>query len=296
MEVGPSMSSIGEWQNRDRPLRSQFAKAHYYGAANLWHVVGSSLSITFALAAPIVFLSSPKQGPLLGAFAGIWIFITRLLFDPIQRHYQAKGAVAQELFDCEVLGLGWNAALAPRPADEEIRSASRAFEKSSSTMKHRNWYPTDAMLAWPISVLTCQRSNAVWARRQHNAYAILLLVLVASCGSFGIVLATYREAKLVEYLTTLAMPSLPAMLDGVEVARRQFRASASRLQFEQQIDRLLEDVVSVDLESMRKLQDQIFALRRDAPPVAGWFYKVLRPKYEADMRYAAAQRTTEGRA
>ena len=168
----PSLNEIGVAQDQERNLRRQMAKARFYTTANRWHMLGSALALVLALASPFVLLYKPNLGPLLGAVAGVWIFASRLLFEPVKKGCQTKGAAAQELFDCDVLGLPWNDSLARQLSEEEIRKASKAFRTPKRIEKHKRWYPAQVDQPWPQSVITCQRSNAVWARRQHRAYGI----------------------------------------------------------------------------------------------------------------------------
>lgn len=287
----PSLSDIGASQDLHRNLRRQEAKDHFYKAGNRWHFWGSAVAIVLALVSPLVLVFEPTWGPTLGAAAGAWIFLSRLLFEPLKQGYQEKGAAAQELFDCDVLGLPWNDALVKQPAAEEIRSASKGFNEPKSVEKHSGWYPTDADTPWPQSVIVCQRSNAVWARRQHHAYARLLILSAFVWLAFGILLSALRGATLVAYLTTIALPSLPAALDAIDAGKKHFAASNRRQDIEDKANALC-DSDNVTHADLRELQDQIFALRRDAPPVAEWFYKLHKRTYETDMRYAASENIT----
>jgi hypothetical protein len=217
--------------------------------------------------------------------------LSRIALEPAKSKLQRKGATAQELFDCGVFQLGWNDALARRVSDEEIRGASGSMKRVDRV---RDWYPTDVAIEWPRSVLVCQRSNAVWGRRQHSAYAWTLWVAATLWGIVGIVVAVLDGASLGDYLVTIGLPSLPAMLDAVEVGRSHSGDAARRELLEEQIDVLLE-TGAADERELREIQDQLFLLRRDAPLVPAWFYKLVRPGFEEDMRYAA-RRVAEGRA
>lgn len=285
----PSMHDISVSQDSNHNLRRQEAKDHFYKIGNRWHFWGTSAAIVLALASPLVLVYEPDWGPLLGAIAGVWIFMSRLLFEPLKQGYQLKGASAQEMFDCDVLGLTWNDVLIRQPSEEEIRSASKGFQDSKSTKRHCGWYPTDVDIAWPRSVITCQRSNAVWARRQHNVYGSFLLVSAFAWAIFGMVIALVQQATLAGYLTTIALPSLPAVLDAIDLSKKHFLAS-SRLQHLEDETNTMFDKNDCSHEALREIQDQIFDLRRDAPPVAGWFYWILSSTYEEDMRYAARER------
>lgn len=285
----PTLSDIGRSQDSDRNLRRQEAKDHFYTVGNRFHFWGATVAIVLALASPFVLAYKPSLGPLLGAVAGVWIFATRLGFEPLKERYQAKGAAAQELFDCDVLGLPWNDALLAEPSDEEIRIASRGYRESEALRKHCGWYPTDVELAWPKSVLTCQRSNAVWGRQQHRAYGLLLKAVAVAWALFGIVFAMIHGASLTDYLTTIALPSLPAVLDSFEMSKKHVSASGQRQHLEGKTNTLWE-TETVAIEELREIQDQIYELRRSAPPVAAWFYRAVWKRYEDAMRDAAKTR------
>lgn len=283
------MADIQSAQNDEKNLRRQVAKDHWYTAAKRWHLAGTALVLALALVSPLVLLYRPSWGPTLGAIAGAWIFASRLLLDPWKLRLQAKGAAAQEMFDCDVLGIAWNPALARQPSPEEIRNASKSIDDQKKVKKHLDWYPAKVPMAWPTSVITCQRSNAVWARRQHYGYGLFLAGAAGAWAIVGIVVAMLHEASLAEYLTTIALPSLPAMLDATELSRKHLSASSKRLELEDECNRLAADPGMVTHVSLREVQDELFVLRRDAPLVAGWFYKVVSKSYEEDMKFAAEE-------
>lgn len=279
----PPMSVIACSQEKDGNLRRQLAARHYYGQAKSMHLLGSALAVLLALASPFVLLFRPDLGPALGAVAGVWIFVSRILLEPMKLNRQLKGATAQEMFDCDVLGLPWNEALVRRLSEEEIRTASGSMK---AVDRVKSWYPANEAISWPTSVLTCQRSNAVWARRQHFGYGVFLGVAAATWLIVGILVAVADKASLAQYLTTILLPSLPAMLDAAEMARRHIQEAESRQIIEDQLGRYLREG-GANVVNMRETQDQLFELRRGAPLVSGWFYRLIRPGFEEGMRYAA---------
>src|SRR5919106_995114 len=107
-ETQPSLQEIGETQNDETSLRYQLAKAHFYTWAKILYFCGAVFTVTLALISPLVLLFAPGAGPALGAIAGGWIFVSRLVLDRYRRELQLKGATAQECFDCRVLALSWN--------------------------------------------------------------------------------------------------------------------------------------------------------------------------------------------
>lgn len=285
---GPSTAEIGRSQNTDGNLRRYAAAARYYWYAKLLHFGGRSVTVILALASPLVLLFSPDLGPALGAVAGGWLFVSRLVCEPWRQGLQLKGATAQEMFDCAVLKLEWNETVVRRLAEEEIRSASGSMKRVG---KIRDWYPTESPADWPESVLLCQRSNAVWARRQHRAYAWVLVGAAVVWWIVGVVVAVADTATLADYLVIVGLPSLPALLDAGEFARAHLVDAQRREQVEDRASALLQAGEATQ-QDLREIQDQLFELRRDAQLVPGWFYKLIRPKFEADMQYAARLATT----
>jgi hypothetical protein len=280
------MAEIRGRQASDVNVRRQVAARRYYKVAKLAHFGGFAFGVVFALAAPLVLLFAPDAGPVLGAVAGAWMFISRVGLERIKASFQLKGAKAQELFDCNVLGVGWNEALARPLSEEEIRDASKNMGKAD-----RSWYPAEVSLPWPQSVLLCQRSNANWARRQHFVFGSFLAGLAIFWSVFGVVIAMAHGASLAEYLTTIALPSLPAVLDGIEISGAHRRAGRRRQDLEDQADAWLRG--DPEPNDLRELQDQLFNLRSAAPLVPEWFYKVIKNKYELSMRYAAERLAAE---
>lgn len=279
------MASINTSQNSDLSIRTQAAKDYWYKIAQRWHFLQVSVATALALGAPLALWFAPSWGPALGAIAGAWIFIGRILVKPLESKYQLKGVAAHESFDVNIFGLLWNDGLAKKPSDEEIHSADRSYDASARAAKFADWYAVDESVQWPLSVLLCQRSNAVWARRQHSAYGTTLAVAAAAWVVAGILVSAADGASLASYLATIALPSLPGLLDAVESSQAHFDASKKRLALEAECDNLIEST-SATVETLREIQDRLFGYRRDSPLVAQWFYKLLRRRYGQDMSYA----------
>jgi len=282
----PSSRQIAMSQDSEQNIRRQLAARTVYLQGKWVYFGGASLALLLALVSPLVLVFWPDLGPLLGAVAGLWVFVSRLVFEPLRLWLQEKGARLQEMFDCDVLGLSWNDALVQQASGEEVRTASKNHAKSD---KVRGWYPDPAECAWPTSVLVCQRANAVWARRQHRGYAVAVVIAATAWFIVGVVVATTQSATLAQYLTTIALPSLPALLDASDVARGHWRAADARSLLEARTNALLDHPADVDDQDLREIQDQLYNLRAEAPLVPEWFYKAIRGGYEADMRYAADQ-------
>jgi hypothetical protein len=285
------MAVIRETQNEQESLRDRIAANHFYRNAKWIHFTGATVAILMAIASPFVLLFEPGWGPTLGAIGGLWIFVSRVVLEHLTREYKLNGAVAQERFDCRVLGFEWNDSLAGRLSDEEIRAASRSMKNAENA---RDWYPAADDHPWPQSVLICQRANTVWARRQHRTYSRVVIVGAVVWFVVGLIVAGADSASLTAYLVTILLPSLPAFLDTLELSRSHAAASGARRIVEDQTNRFL-DNGDATYSDLREIQDQMFNLRRDAPLVPQWFYDLIRPGYEDDMQFAAGKAAKSGR-
>lgn len=277
--------SIAEMQDLEENLRLLAAANGLYSRAKRIQLFGSTLSILLAFLAVILLYVSQTAGTWLGAVAGGWILLSRLVFQPWRDRKKLEGARAQEAFDCGVFNLNWNLSLAKRLSLEEIRNAS----KNKDIETFRAWYPQEITRSWPNSVLICQRSNAVWARRQNSLYAIFLALMTLVMAAAGMALCLHRGEMLSIYLVAVFLPSLPSLLDFLDLARSHFREAKDREALEERIDGQLSNSSAVSAESLRQNQDGIFLLRSKAPLVPGWFYKRLASGFEKDMRFASDQ-------
>lgn len=276
------MSQIAAAESTEANVLQLRAKQYFYSRAGRADLVGSGVSTCLVLIAPFFLLFAPGAGPVLGAIAGAWLFVTRYGIDRLVREWQLKGVRAQEGYDCAVLGIPWNHSLANVLPPEEIHGAA-SKEKPAS---NGPWYPVDVECDWPQSVLICQRSNAVWASRQHRSYSYVLVAAMIGWGCFGLVLALAHRATLQEYLVTILLPSLPALLEISDLVRRHQWAANQREAINEHLESLIPRETATDAE-IREVQDQLFALRRDGSNVPEWFYRRLRNDFEADMRYGA---------
>ncbi len=280
----PTSADIGRAQNEESNLGYQRAARYLYGLGKRARFFGWGLSIMLALAAPVVLLLAPDAGPALGAVAGLWVFVSRGVLEPYRKGRQLRGARAQERFDCAVLGLPWNHALVEAPADEDLHRASLKLRNGDGI---RDWYPVPARVEWPTSVLICLRANAVWSRRQHSTFAIVLLLAAAGWCAVGLGVAVVASAELSAYLTTILLPSLPAGLDAVEFSGRHTEVAQRKQELETEVCALLDG--NPNAQQLRDLQDQVYLLRVDEPLVPDLFYRLVRDSYEEDMHFAATR-------
>lgn len=273
-------------QRQDEPehLQRLLAYSHLYKTAQWWRRIRSAGTFTLAIAAPLVALAIPATTDTLAAISAGWLVLGRTVLTGLERRDINKAVRAHELYDTRLFHLPWNTALAGRPpVPDDIATAARHIRDDAF---YRGWFSIKLdNIPWPADVLLCQRQSAVWSRRDHQAYGTTILLVGLVWFAIGITIAIVGGLTLTEYLIKIFLPSSPAFLDSVELAREHWRHAVAREQIENDIhdlwDRYRSDPASLPLAECRQIQDAAFLLRRDGPRVPNFFYRLRRTRSSA---------------
>lgn len=270
------------------------ADSRGYQLAGRWHFVRVTVTLGFAFLAPVITFFWPASADGVAAAAGAWLLISRTVFSGAELRERRRAVTAQERFDTQLFGLPWNLSLAGRPpAEEDIHSAAAKYGRPGAP----DWYPDTEDVPWPLDVLLCQRSSAVWGRRTHQVYAIVIGVFGAAILLTGVAIAVLANLSTTDYLVRLFLPSVPALLDTIDLARTHWQTAAEKKKIEDDSDDLwnkaLQDPSNVTLLDCRRLQDQSYRLRLDGPRVAYWLYRIRRNTDEQAMQNAVASRVRD---
>ena len=282
---------IAEKQNTDKSIALLKADTWYYTRAKRWHAVKMTGTLLLALAAPVILFWNPSWADWIGALAGLWVLAGRTLFSWLDDRNVQRAVTIQEQFDVEVFGLDWNEALAgPPAAPEDIHAAAKKITKTKQIEKLRNWYADADKVPWPLNVLLCQRSSAVWGRREHFKYAHLVLGLGIAWFIVGLVMTGIAHVSLTTYLVLVFLPSQPAFLDTIDLFKGHLAMSQSKESIEKQTTNLWNQGTttsgSVTAHDCREVQDQAYQLRRSGMQIPQVIYNRLRDKNEDAMRAA----------
>lgn len=246
-----------------------------------------------ALAAtPLLTWHLPDAADIVAAAAGLWLILSRGLLAWLEGRRVESAVNVQEYYDTQLFRLPWNTALAgSEPLPDDIVDAAR---KMNDNTDFDRWYRTDLNgVPWPADAFLCQRESAVWSRADHRGYGATLLWLAGILFAGTVVLGTVLQVQLGEYLIKLGLPITPALLDAVELGRIHLRFAGRR----EALVRDLTDVwkaykhVRADLpvSECRRLQDEAYRLRRDAPRVPRWYYKLRRSARHATTQEGNAE-------
>ncbi|GAA1883218.1 S-4TM family putative pore-forming effector [Actinomadura bangladeshensis] len=282
-------SRIGRRQDEARHLRRLLAYSDLYHRSQRWRRARMAGTLLIAAVAPVAVVFFPAGSETLAALGAAWLVASRTGLAWLEERAVRRAAAVQELYETDLFGLPWNAALAgPRPAPEEVVAATGRIRRPD---RYRGWFGIDVEdVPWPGDVLLCQRQSMVWSLRDHRAYGGALVAAGLGWFGVGLGLALYRDMSLADYLVKLFLPVCPALLDCVELAGAHWRHAARREEVLREIQNLWDahraDPAGLDPADCRRVQDAAYLLRRDGPKIPGAFYRL--------RRGASARSTAEG--
>jgi hypothetical protein len=147
------------------------------------------------------------------AFAGIVVAFETIWLDPKQKELRNLGASVQEYFDCNVLQLPWNAALAGRhPNPEDIHEAAGGHTPPGAAPLE-DWYP-NAVSALPLyqGRLICQRTNCWWDSKLRQRYSNWIFGTISVLSGCVFALGLLNGMSLQKFVLAVMAPLLPAAL------------------------------------------------------------------------------------
>lgn len=207
-----------------------------------------------------------------------------------------RAAAIQEDFDCNVLGIPWNAVLAGcRPTEEEVhRAANGSRRKGVDGLK--NWYPivVDRLPLYQSRII-CQRINCSWDKhlRDYCRASVWALFTII----FSLVFATglYLDLSTNELVVHVLIPVSPTLFWAIRESKQQGAAVDTSLDLQCRLTKLLEQTMKGDQErpsvevQSRELQDKILLYRSVCPFVPDWIYRRFRKRDEQSMKDATEE-------
>ncbi|MCV7250848.1 hypothetical protein H7J86_01590 [Mycobacterium hackensackense] len=287
-------AEIASAQDSTQALRLLIAQRKLYSKAKFWTFLRwLGFSAIGAIAPPVaVFL--PSAAVVVGAFAGVWIFLSRTVFQAFERNLAAKGAAAQEDFDRLIFAMPVLAVRDPRPSPEEIAEYAGPEPQVLATAtkeKLIGWYPLDSELDGVTSIAIAQRANAAYSERLQRLNARCWVTVLVAWAAAAVILSLAIHVELSTFLLGVAAPLLPAFLDVTDQWRSAKQASGDRRSMADDIEQSIRgsgpNLLSND--DLLVWQERLYGLRRSSPLVPNLVYKRAREKNEQTMNAAAAE-------
>lgn len=235
--------------------------------------------------------------------SGILIaFLDILFLSPMIIDLKEKATKIQELFDCDVLSLKWNAILAgPKPDLEDIiHNANKYKKRVKKNDDLKDWYSKEVeKISISAARILCQRSNVKWdidLRQKVNIFLCILTLL-----TFFILLTIGIKGGLnvEKFIMIVLAPCLPIFYFSIRFFLHNKKSISSLSNLKEQSDKAWNDTKNSflpdkNLENIaRRLQDAIFVNRKANPLIFDKIYKKFKSHQEELMNCSCKQMISE---
>ncbi len=235
--------------------------------------------------------------------SGILITFSDILFlSPMIVYLKEKAAKIQELFDCDVLSLKWNAILAgPKPDLEDIiHNANKYQSKFKKNDDLKDWYSKEVENI-PLSVarILCQRSNVRWDIELRQKVNISLCILTLLTFMILLIIGIKVGLNVEKFIMTVLAPCLPIFYFSIRFFLHNKKAISSLNNLKEQSDKAWDNTKNSVLQDenleniARQLQDAIFVNRKANPLIFDKIYKKFKSHQEDLMNCSCRQMISE---
>jgi hypothetical protein len=281
-------------QNEVRALRLLLAQRKLYNRAKRWSFLRWIGFSVIGVAAPILTVVVPAAAVVVGAVAGVWIFLSRSWFSSVEQGLAAKAADIQEKFDQLVFAMPIQVTRVPSASMEEIvrlTGDDQAVLLDADKQQLKDWYPFNDRVDSAASIAIAQRANAAYSERLLSDNATVWLATTLAWSGAAIISSLIVGLTLPQFLLGVVLPLLPALLDVWEQFRSTKRAGEVRRTMADDIEKAIrgQDDRELASEDLLLWQDRTYDLRRRSPQVPNLVYKRARDRNERAMRTAAAE-------
>jgi hypothetical protein len=237
----------------------------------------------------VVAAVAPSTAVLASVVGGVWALIYTATMD-ISQAETRRAATLQEMFDVRVFGLPWNGIATGPPVDQhDVSRLARRYRGDASRTVDYYLIPD---LPRPFDVLACQQQNLAWGMRIRARYGTMLTVVLVGWSLLGLVIAAAANFSVASVVLGWFIPSLGALMMGVDIYREQREVIIVRSRALQIVNDRLAAAISTPHETAgledfaRQVQDAILSTRQDQVRAPDWFYRWFRRADRADFEQA----------
>lgn len=289
----PTSTTIKSRQNDTDALRLLIAQRRLYRRAKRWLALRWIGMVVIGIGAPVVAVLWPSWAVASGAVAGLWLFLGRTLAVFFQGALTTKAASVQEQFDFYVFQMPDSAKRSTLPSLEDIAKIVGPDDQIRAVAENEkliDWYPIENGDDGAVSVAVSQRANASYTDSLFRTTAIVWAVATVAWVAVLIIVSALLCLSLSGFLLGVALPVLPAFLDVVQYVAGVWRSASARRDLAQVIEAHITGTNGpVEGQDLLVWQERLFDLRRTAPEVPDFLYKIRRKVNERAMHSAARQ-------
>lgn len=287
--------SINQRQNQSENIKLLAAQRNIYSRSKTLIGIQIFLSIPIALCAVVAVAIWPGiKGHV--AIWGILVIVSDLyIFTPWIKNLRDSAARIQEVFDTNVLCIGWNdISVGKRPDPETVHNEADKYGMNGAKCTTlENWYP-EAIDTVPevIGKIICQRANLWWDASMRRNYSLVIRIILVGVALLVIGYGLYAEAEMFYFLAYIVAPLAAMYVFGYRQMTEHLEA-ADRLDNLRELSekiwgKALDGENEAEINNLcRKLQDLIFIHRKNNPPIFDFLFILLRDKNEILMNKSA---------
>lgn len=284
------MNEINDLQNKPENLKYVKASKVLYTKAKraFWY----QILITVILTVIFSFLKLiPKENmavdltPYIGILSILISFSDVIFFNTYISGLRTSGAKAQEIFDCNVYKMEWNAINSGSKPDNATINESVSDYVADLKAPIENWYDIDLKgLSKERAILLCQETNLYYdgKLREHFKTANVILCVAIFALSLGI--AIFVDIKVSDYITTVLLPILPMVVLTVKIVMENRKSLATSTDLKKLVLQIKAKPQEPTMSELRAIQDKIYCNRKDSSLVPNWYYKWRRTGLENSMK------------
>ncbi len=271
-------------QNEADALQLLAAQRQLYSEEKQLLLVQVILALGGSLVAFGVVCLLPQYTSQANAIAFVVAVIDCFLIQYFLGGKKKSAAKIQELFDCNLLQLNWNAGQKPAP-DLFIAAADRHPAGKKASLE--NWYLGGlAEVPFPVARIVCQMTNVSYDTAVRKQYAIFLGFALGILLLASLLLGICCAMPVDKLLSSILLPFLPGISFIALQIKEHVQAIARLKSLREETDRawsLCKEKPPEDealRTASRQLQDKILENRSESATVFDVVYKTCRTKQE----------------
>lgn len=289
------MNNIASQQNEPRMLDLLKARRATYDRATLAQVFQLIVVIALPLGLAVLGLLCTESRPWVAITSFFAVIIDAWVLDRRQRLLIGRAAKISEQFDCELLGMDWDAFAAGRQVDPEtITSARRSFKGIEE--EFRDWYPAIPPTA-PLHLarLICQRANLWYDSSLRRRLGDWLGVAVGIVLGVILLIGLAGHLTLADFSIVLLAPATPFVSWAIRERFRQVDAAAAIEVIKGEAENITALAIGGTASAddcgrwSRRFQSAIYARRVSNPLLLPLMYRIMRDEKEIEMTAGAEE-------
>ncbi|MGQ2108035.1 S-4TM family putative pore-forming effector [Ornithobacterium rhinotracheale] len=289
-------------QNIDINIDRLLAQRRLYSNAKIMqHII-----ITISVIVPVIIafftniftLKIDNTNSIYIIYTIIAILVEKILEVCINRN-KKRAASIQEKFDTSIFEIPENEFLDSAFIDNEIIRKYSKKDKSNKKIisKVTDWYSKEiGYLQTNISVLFCQRMNICYDQNIKKKYDTLLISISLLTFMVLLVFSLINDFSLKKFIAEVILPSIPIVNFTYTEINRNMKSVDSLQKLREIIEGKLSSLSrndTIEIETLRNIQDQIFNNRILSPLIPDFIYNFFWTDLEDEMNYSVENRIKE---